>query len=183
VWEKDARLADTPAMPRVQFDVITKGYEYPLSREEVLHVLSWAEEVAPGLPQLVRSVRFGCNHRTTQEGRVVQRGESFEVRVNFCPKDNRTRILRSSRSWLLHAKKCGGVPDLESGAVTWSRDSARRYAVFLLLHELAHVVYMRRIGSREFDEKSGGESEERFCDDWAEAALKRWTYRSPSNAE
>lgn len=69
--------------------------------------------------------------------------------------------------------RCGGRPDLANRRVEWSGAAASKYARFILLHEIGHIVYMRRIGECELAEKDGGNDEERFCDEWAWGALMR----------
>ncbi len=170
-WVEEGVL---PSTMQIRFDVITEEHRYPLARDQVKRVLLEAFKEAPELREAVRSVRFGCSRHTTQEGRVVQRGQSFEVRINFCLRENRTRALSASRSWLDAVTACGGVHDSSSGQVVWSKAAAAKYAAFLLFHEVAHLVYMRRSGATALGFNSGAREEERFCDEWAMGTLTRW---------
>jgi hypothetical protein len=161
-------------MMRIRFDVVTPEHRYPLPRKEALHALSCAYEVEPGLRDAIRSVRFGCNRTTAQEGRITSRGPRFDVRVNFCLEDGRSRQISTRPNWTRPVLACGGVLEPETGYVTWSEPAARQYAAFILFHELAHVLYLRRSGASALEGK-GGSDEERFCDDWAVRMLGRWT--------
>ena len=161
-------------MTRIRFDVVTPEHRYPLSRRDALDALSHAWGGEPGLRDAIRSVRFGCNRDTTQEGRIVQNGSRFDIRINFCLTDGQSRQISTSPSWMRPVLACGGVLEPETGSVTWSEPAARSYAAFILFHELAHVVYLRRSGASAFEGK-GGSDEERFCDDWAVRMLRRWT--------
>jgi hypothetical protein len=161
-------------MTRIRFDVVTPEHRYPLPRRDALHALSCACEVEPGLREAIRGVRFGCSLDTTQEGRIAQRGSRFDVRINFCLENGRSRQISTKPSWTRPVLACGGVLERETGYVTWSEAAARQYAAFILFHELAHVVYLRRSGASGFEGR-GSQEEERFCDDWAVRMLGRWS--------
>lgn len=163
-------------MTRVRFDVITKEHRYPLAREDVRRALEELFNEAPDMREVIRSVRFGCSRHTAREGGIVQHGRWFDIRINFCLKEGRTRLLSTSKTWLRPVTKCGGAPDLPGGQVVWSNQAAATYAVFILFHEVAHVVYMRRSGEATFGGKvHGAPEEERFCDEWALKMSARWT--------
>lgn len=156
----------------VTFDRVQGGYEYPLSRTQVRDLITKAESLYPKLTGLVRAVRCGCNWSTGQEGRIVRGGGEFTVRLNFCVRDGSSPVLSVRESWLRPVRFCGGEPDLSSRQVRWSKADAARYASFILLHEIAHIVYMLKHDERKFAGAKGSPSEEAFCNAWAKRALE-----------
>ena len=154
-------------MTRIVFDPAPEEHRHPLSRHEVAAALARAGSEIPRLAARLRLVRFGCNLRTTQEGRVVERGDFFEIRLNFVPRRDRTRILSTKAPWLQGVQVSGGRVDRRAGVVVWPPGTAVTYARFLLYHELAHIAYMDRNGADRFGEGRGSREEEVFCDAWA----------------
>jgi hypothetical protein len=69
--------------------------------------------VAPSLLIAVASIRFGCNTKTTQEGRTVQRGNQYEIRINFFLKNNKSKLLSTERSYQRTVEGFGGKIDKE----------------------------------------------------------------------
>jgi hypothetical protein len=159
-------------MSRLRFDVVAKGDRHPLTRDDVQHLLSRLYAEVPEIEGLVSALRFGCNFRTTQEGRLAQRGGQYEIRINFCLREGTSRIVSDTDSWLKWVKMCGGRPSLKDKIVRWDEGPAKRYAAFLLFHELAHIVYALRNSSFELGRWRGSPEEERFCDQWAAQSLK-----------
>ena len=133
------------------------------------HVLDSTPEVAGRIV----AVHFGWNSRTTQEGRIVQRGDKFDIRINFTTKNDQSRLISPTPRWLVPVRACGGIEHPDQMVVDWPPGTAKRYATFLLLHELAHVVYLGRTTASSFRNLRGSLSEESFCDKWALQALRR----------
>jgi hypothetical protein len=129
---------------------------------------------APELGEVTSSIRFGCNHRTTQEGRLAKRGARYEIRINFCLRHGRSRLVSETEYWLKWVRMCGGRVSVEEKAVLWNETAAKRYAAFLLLHELAHIAYFLRHSGHDLVARKGGREEERFCDEWAAQSLARF---------
>jgi hypothetical protein len=161
---------------RIEFDRITSEYAYPLSRAETKRVLDAVFAEHAELRKAVVGIRFGCNQRTTQEATVVVRRGGFDVRVNFCLRDGRTRITNDEREWAVWVKRLGGRISDDGTSVQWTKSTAARYAVFLLCHELAHIVYKNRHGGLNWADVGGSRMEEQFCDEWALAAVARLSW-------
>lgn len=168
-------------MTRITFDRVTERHRFAVTRPDVERALALAFQAVPELRSQLRSVRFGCNTKTTQEGRISQRDlEVFEIRVNFCLEGDRSPVFgRTSVAWWRRkVVSFGGALDPERNTVLWTDATAARYTMFILFHEIAHVVYMRRHGAAEFEGYGGGD-EERFCDDWAERMAAQWSAAVP----
>ena len=172
------KLADPPSryvsrknQMKIEFEKITAPYCYPVSSADAKQILN---ECIPTeiLPKIIR-LHFGCNQQTTQEARIVGRGSSFEVRINFCPKDGKTKLLSEKRDWSSIVELCGGSIDRVAQLVAWKPDSARTYAAFLIAHEIAHIAYAERNGSSKFNGSKSSASEEAWCDSFAKEALRK----------
>jgi len=164
--EDDTRLI---SKMKVSYDTISQDYSYPLSRND-LDTLRCM--VSPSLLEVVGAVRFGCNTKTTQEGRTVQRGKQYEIRINFCLKNNQTKLLSDERSYQHTVQRFGGTIDKETGLITWFPAGARLYAFYLLLHEIGHVAYCERFKEGRL-EGHGSPTEESWCDEFAAIGLKQ----------
>lgn len=153
---------------KISYDKISLDYIYPISRSDVskLRVV-----VSPAVLEKIASIRFGCNTTTTQEGRTVQRGNQYEVRVNFCLRGNYSRLLSGEKDYQSTIIRFGGKIVKDVGTITWTSGSAKLYACYLLLHEIAHVVYCEQFKSGRLEGR-GSASEESWCDEFASSALK-----------
>ena len=134
---------------KIEFDNIAAPYFFPLSAADVKQII--AECVPPDILRKLAKVHFGCNQQTTQEGRIVGRGSKFDVRINFCSKDGKTKLLTEKREWCNLVEYCGGIIDKKDQFVLWTREAAKKYATFLIVHELAHIVYSQRHGFAKFN--------------------------------
>lgn len=158
---------------QLEFDKITAPYCYPLSASDVKQVLA---ECVPAemMPRLAK-LHFGCNQQTTQEARIITRGNKIDVRINFCPKDGKTRLLSEKREWREIIKFCGGSIDKKDDSVLWTAEAAKRYAIFLIAHEIAHIIYAARNGSNRFTDSKSSATEETWCDSFAKSILVKLT--------
>ena len=154
---------------KVSYDKISKDYSYPISRTDLdkLHGV-----VTPSLLAAVSVIRFGCNTKTTQEGRTVQRGNQYEIRINFCLRINRSRLLSSEKTYERTIQSFGGQIDKGANLITWPTGGAKRYAYYLLLHEVAHVAYCERFKEGRL-EGHGSPTEEAWCDKYASDNLRQ----------
>lgn len=151
---------------QVTYVHLAEGRRHPLGQRAVRAlVASVAQELGDGVDR-VRSIHFGWNARTTQEGRVVERGSAFDIRVNFTIRGGRSPVRSFARGWVEPVTKCGGVIDAAAGVVQWSVSDAARYCSFIVLHELAHVVYGRERADGRLTARNSTR-EEAFCDEWA----------------
>lgn len=155
---------------KIEFEKITPPYSFPVSVADVKSIASQC--IPPEILLRVRKIYFGCNQQTTQEARIVGRGSSFEVRINFCPKEGKTKLLSEKREWCDLVELCGGKIDKQCRAVTWNLDAARIYTGFLIAHEVAHVAYAERNGQSGFNGKSSA-SEEAWCESFARNVVRR----------
>lgn len=154
---------------KVSYDSTSNDYSYPMSRTDLDKLRGVVE---PSLLTAVSGIRFGCNTKTTQEGRTVQRGNQYEIRINFCLRSNRSRLLSSGKSYERTIQSFGGQIDEEAGLITWSTGSAKLYAFYLLLHELAHIAYCERFKDGKL-EGHGSPTEEAWCDKYASDMLSQ----------
>ncbi len=154
---------------QIIFDQNNGGKQYVLSVKETKQAIGALDR---SLIDRIRQVRFGCNAKTIQEARLVTRGSRFDIRFNFFLSKNKSQMLNSSSRYLKYIRTLGGVPLPKEKLVEWSLQNAQRYCLFLLFHELAHIIYS--------EEKTGGRivgsssaTEEKWCDDYALEATIR----------
>ena len=142
-----------------------------MSAADVKRMLS---ECVPAeiLPKLAK-LHFGCNQQTTQEARIVGRGSNFDVRINFCPRDGKTKLLSERREWCEIVELCGGSIDRKGQSVTWTPDAARKYVAFLVTHEVAHIAYAERNGFDKVKGPRSSTSEEAWCDSFAKFVISK----------
>jgi len=148
---------------KVTYDSVSRNYAYPLSRTDLEFILS---RVPPDVCAAISGVRFGCNQTTTQEGRIVRRGNQYEIRVNFCLCDGASRLLGNVDRFRKFVLQLGGIIDQKAKKVIWNPDSAKRYAAFLVLHEVGHIIYSQKNGDRQ-STTHGSSDEEKWCDKFA----------------
>lgn len=154
---------------KVSYDNTSKDYAYPMSRTDLDKLQG---VVASPLLAAISVIRFGCNTKTTQEGRTVQRGNQYEIRINFCLRNNRSRLLSTEKSYERTIQSFGGQINKEASLITWSTGSAKLYAFYLLLHEIAHVAYCERFKEGKL-EGHGSPTEEAWCDKYASDTLRQ----------
>jgi hypothetical protein len=154
---------------KVSYDKISQDYVYPVSRIDLDKL---RDVVSTSVLALVAVIRFGCNTKTTQEGRTVQRGNQYEIRINFCLRSNRSRLLSAESNYQRTIERFGGKIDNEAGLIVWSPDGAKLYGFYLLLHEIAHAVYCERFKEGKL-EGHGSPTEESWCDEYAAGALRQ----------
>jgi hypothetical protein len=76
---------------------------------------------------------------------MLGHGRNYRIRVNFCVKRVEGRLesplVCRQRQYIENVKRYGGKPDLAKGVIMWDLASAKQYAMYVLLHEIGHVVY------------------------------------------
>lgn len=154
---------------KIEFDTAL-SYTHPLGKADVQRLRSLVPE---GIAAKIAHVRFGCNQKTTQEGRTVQRGPQFDIRVNFCVKSNQGLLLSSKSDYTKILTRCGGRIDHPNNMVVWTPEGARLYAAFLLLHEIGHIAYSDAYAGGQFNGSRPANNEERWCDEYALTLLSR----------
>jgi hypothetical protein len=158
---------------KIEFEKITVTYRYPVSAADVKQILS--ECIPSEILPILTKIHFGCNQQTTQEARVVYRGSSFEVRINFCPKGGKTKLLSEKRDWCSIVELCGGYIDKQLQTVKWNPEAAKKYTTFLIVHEVAHIVYAEQNGQSGFSSHKSSASEETWCESFAQNILRKMT--------
>jgi hypothetical protein len=156
---------------RITYDKVSPEYLYPLNSKSDFDF--FRNEIQKHILDRIRLVRFGCNWKTTQEARLVQRGECFDIRINFCLKNYRSPILSDKKDWSNTIEKFGGVLDLSSNTVEWSLANSKRYSMFLLFHEVGHIAYCIKHFGGKITNKKGSSSEERWCESYALDAINK----------
>ena len=80
-------------------------------------------------------------------------------------------ILSNEKTYIEQIKKFGGIIDFNYRFVRWKLPNAKRYALYLLLHEIGHLIFSENYT----DEKLQGDSsktEEQWCDKYAMGKLQ-----------
>jgi mRNA-degrading endonuclease RelE of RelBE toxin-antitoxin system len=148
---------------KIIYDKVSSGYLYPLSKSDVNKVKNVVsvEDI-----NKIRTIEFGCNIKTTQEGRTVQKGKLYDIRINFCLKNFNSLVLSDDKKYIDQIKSFSGMVDKESRLITWKLADAKRYVLFLLFHEIGHVIYSEHYAKNKL---SGPTSkiEEQWCDGYA----------------
>ena len=75
---------------KIAYDKLSSDYLYLLSKNDIAKVKS---VVSPEVINKIRTLEFGCNLKTTQEGRVARSGSVYDIRINFCLKKLNSFIL------------------------------------------------------------------------------------------
>lgn len=148
---------------KVIYDRVSSDYLYPLSKEDIAQLKKIVSE--DDLAKL-RTLEFGCNTKTTQEGRTVRRGRFYDIRINFCMKNFSTLILSDDKKYIEQIKSFSGNFDLKSRLITWKLADAKRYALFILLHEIGHIHYSENYSQSKLSGPPS-KAEEQWCDRYA----------------
>lgn len=149
---------------KIRFDQAGSA-SYPLDAKTAKQVVN--RLAPPDVVEAIREIRFGCNRTTSQEARIVAKGSIFDIRINFCLVNGCSRALSSDKKWADPVVQLGGVIDASTNSVSWPGESAKRYALFLLIHELAHVIYARERGEARWSTPKSSTHEEAWCDEFA----------------
>jgi len=155
---------------KIEFEKISEPYCYPVSASDVKRILT--ETVSAEILSKIAKLHFGCNQQTTQEARIVGRGSNFEVRINFCPKDGKSKLLSEKQDWCGIVELCGGIIDKPLQRVTWKPATAKKYTAFLIAHEVAHIPYAEQNGRSGLSGKSSA-SEEAWCEAFAKDVVRK----------
>lgn len=152
---------------RIIYDSVSAEYTYPLSKADVGRVKN---HVPSDIWDTILYIRFGFSANSTHAGRMFGRGNSYRIRVNFCLKKVEGRLqsplVCRQKRYVENVRRYGGKPDLITRTIAWDLKSAKRYALYVLLHEIGHVVYAEKDlpGSRSFCRIS---REEDWCDEYS----------------
>lgn len=146
---------------KVRYVKLPPGREHPLKKGE-LHLLGrlFEERILAKL----ESIAFNCNTKTSQEARLRSSGEYYSISVNFCPYNGTTRLLDFNENQRKIVIKLGGVFDSSKQIIKWNSDSAKYYALFLISHEISHILYAERYFPNAPVPEKSNPSEESWCD-------------------
>lgn len=156
---------------KISFDKLASGREFALSRSDAKRFLE--QVVPPEVLARIVKVHFGCNRATTQEAQIVARGSTYEIRVNFWLENGVSRVLSPAPEWTEGIRAAGGIISSDPKQVEWPDDTARRYAAFLLAHEVAHPIYAAERGIGSLSHSKRYSEEDRWCDEWAWQAVRK----------
>lgn len=70
----------------------------------------------------------------------MQRGDCYDFGINFCLKSLSSIILSNGNAYISQIKMFASCVDRVGGLVNWKVHEAKRYALFLLFHEIGHIV-------------------------------------------
>jgi len=159
---------------RIIYDSVSPEYIHLLSKADVSRIRN---HVPSDIWERILYIRFGFSGNSTHAGRMVCRGSrSYRIRVNFCPKRVEGRlqspVVCRQKGYLDGVRRCGGKPDLATKTIDWDLENAKRYAFYVLLHEIGHVVYAEKDlpGSGTFRPSP---KEEDWCDNYSTRLMQR----------
>ena len=158
---------------KIVYDSVSSEHVYPLTKADVARV---RDHVPSEIWEAIHYIRFGCSGNSTHTGRMRRRGSSYRIRVNFCLKtvdgQFQSPLACETKGFLENVKRHGGRPDLSTRIITWDFESARRYAMYVLLHEIGHVVYAESNlpGSMSHRQIS---REEQWCDSYSTRLVRK----------
>jgi len=158
---------------KISYDKVTADHLYPLSEVDVERI---CRVIPSEIVNLIGEIRFAINRKTTQEGRLAKRGKLYEASVNFCLTDVggrlQSRMLSDRKRYVDEVRTYGGKPNPARKVIDWDLQHAKRYACYVLLHEMGHITYLERYA----DAGSVGKAhskEEKWCDSFSAALVKR----------
>lgn len=158
---------------KIVYDSVSSEYVYPLTKADVARI---RDHVPPEIWELIQYIRFGFSGNSTHTGRMRRHGSSYRIRVNFCLKkvngQFQSPLACETKNFVGNVRKYGGRPDPSTRTILWDFESARRYAMYVLLHEIGHVVYAESNfpGSTSRRQIS---QEEQWCDKYSERLLAK----------
>jgi hypothetical protein len=107
---------------------------------------------------------------------MVKRGKSYRIRVNFCPKSVEGRLesplVCRQKHYIEGVERCGAKLDPATRTIVWDVESAKRYALYVLLHEIGHVAYAEKDLSASGVARSTSKEED-WCDAYSAALMQK----------
>ncbi|GBC59925.1 hypothetical protein DENIS_0867 [Desulfonema ishimotonii] len=148
---------------KICYDNVSSDYSYPVSKKDIGEI---KKIILPEITDKIRVIRFGCNTKTTQEGRIVKQGRVYDIRINFCLNNNRSLILSDRKKYIKEIKQFGGSPDFKSGFITWKLNDAKRYSFYILFHEIGHIAFCEKYLNGNQGTKNSS-AEEQWCNNFS----------------
>jgi len=155
---------------KILYDGVSSEYRFPLSKGDIGKVRNY---IPSEIWNAIRYTRFGFSAKSSRAGRTVKRGRFYSIRVNFCLKQVKgnleSPILFDDKRYIENLKKYGGKPNLTTSTVDWQIQDAKRYAFYILLHEIGHIVYAEEglPGGTSRGWRRGCPKEEEWCDNYS----------------
>jgi len=74
--------------------------------------------------------------------------------------------LSKDQTYIKQMHAFGGVVDPSAGTITWKLPDAKRYTLYLLLHEIGHIAFSDKYTENTLKGRSSL-TEEQWCDKYA----------------
>lgn len=136
------------------------GVRHALDREDVRRL---GEVLPADIIRRIKLIQVYYNGRSKRQGQVSFIGSRIIVRINFSPKDGRSSLKHLPAKDLRFIEQLGATLNRDSCHVVWRGESARRYALFILLHELSHALF-KDVFPLAAENQHGSCFEESWCD-------------------
>jgi len=158
---------------KILYNSVSSEYLYPLSNKDIRRIRDY---IPSEILDLISCIRFGCNVKTHREGRIVKRGRFYDIRINFCLRrvggPLQSLIQSDTKEYIEEVKRYGGKLDLNTKTISWELQDAKRYAFYILLHEIGHIVYSEKHLKGQLGWK-GSRKEEKWCYDYSMRLMKQ----------
>ena len=161
---------------KILYDSVNSDYGFPLTKKDVGKLKSY---IPPDIWRAVLYIRFGLSAKTSRIGRMVKRGRHYSIRVNFCLNKVKGHLQSplafDEKRYIENIRNCGGKPNLTTRTIDWSLEDAKRYAYYILLHEIGHIIYTEKglPGAVSSGYRRGFPKEEEWCDNYSMRLIKR----------
>jgi hypothetical protein len=161
---------------KILHDSVSSEYRFPLSKRDIGKIKGY---IPSDIWNAILYMRFGLSKKTSRAGRMVKRGRFYSIRMNFCLKqiqgNLQSHILFDDKRYIENIKRYGGKPNLKTRTIGWNLQDAKRYALYILLHEIGHAVYTERDlpGSISGGYRKGFPEEEEWCDNYSAQLVSR----------
>ncbi len=156
---------------KIIYDNVSGEYLYPLSKKDIKKIKQYID---PLTIEKIKFLKFGCNTKTTQEGRIVKRGSIYDIRINFCLKNMQSCLLSDKKQYVEEIKKFGGKLNLSARTIDWKLSDSKRYALYILFHEIGHIHYCLKYLGGKLNTKTS-QKEEHWCNSFAQRAINKIT--------
>jgi len=159
---------------KILYDNVSSEYRYPLSKRDVGRVRS---HIPSEIWDAILYIRFGFSAKTDRAARMVERGRFYRIRINFCLKQVeghlQSLMLFDDKRYIENVKRYGGRPNLSTRTIDWDLKDAKRYAYYLLLHEIGHVVHFEKHLLDGISGRQNAPKEEEWCDNYSAQLIEK----------
>ncbi len=161
---------------KIFYDSVSPKYHFPLTKKDVGRLKS---HIPSDIWNAIPHIRFGFSAKTSRVGRMVKRGKHYSIRANFCLKEVKghlqSPLVFDDKRYIENVKSCGGRPNLTTRTIDWHFEDAKRYALYILLHEIGHVIYTQKglPGAISGGYRKGFPKEEEWCDNYSTQVISK----------